>query len=232
MLFIQKECRYFTSYDTQEFRIYKSWVNTDDQCQCYSSPLPFHTLILKLSERPRGPFTRWCHPVKLTHLPLELHICVRELDSTDSTNSLLPIWCQAITWTSAGVLSIGSWEQMLVKFESENSIIFIQEIAFEIVFCQNGDHLVKGEMGWIVLAICGKTYWGRSRDINMCLSLSFKAYSNKKMRCISFTYFSGNHKSTDITSSVLSIKSWDHTEWAQCRWVWKKNIHKEGKLPW
>ena len=36
-----------------------------------------------------------------------------------------------------------SWEQISVKLES---IIFIEENAFENVVCQNGVHLVQGEM--------------------------------------------------------------------------------------
>ena len=37
------------------------------------------------------------------------------------------------------------WEQISMKFES-NSMIFIQENAFEIVVCHNSVHFVQGEM--------------------------------------------------------------------------------------
>ena len=37
-----------------------------------------------------------------------------------------------------------SWEQILVKFESE-FCNFIQENIFEIVICQYGGHFVQGE---------------------------------------------------------------------------------------
>ena len=40
---------------------------------------------------------------------------------------------------------LDSWEQILVKFDYKSFyIIFIQENAFEIVFCQNGGHFVQG----------------------------------------------------------------------------------------
>ena len=41
--------------------------------------------------------------VILTHLPLVLHICV----IIDSVTGLSLVWRQAITWTNAGLLSIG-----------------------------------------------------------------------------------------------------------------------------
>ena len=40
---------------------------------------------------------------------------------------------------------LDSWEQISVKFE-RNSIILIQENAFENVVCQCGGHFVQGEM--------------------------------------------------------------------------------------
>ena len=52
----------------------------------------------------------------------------------DFVNGLSPVWRQAITWTSADLLLIGLWKQILVKF-NQNSIIFIQENAFENAIC-------------------------------------------------------------------------------------------------
>ena len=43
----------------------------------------------------------------LTHWSRVTHIFVSKLTSIGSDNSLSPVWCQAITWTNAGVLSIG-----------------------------------------------------------------------------------------------------------------------------
>ena len=40
-----------------------------------------------------------------------------------------------------------SWEQQSVN-SNQNSIIFIQENAFENVVCQNGTHYVQGELSW------------------------------------------------------------------------------------
>ena len=59
-----------------------------------------------------------------------------------SGNGLSPIRRQAITWTNAGLLSIG----LLGTNFNRNSIIFIQENAFENVVGQNGGHFVQGEM--------------------------------------------------------------------------------------
>ena len=51
---------------------------------------------------------RACHVLlRLTHLPLVPHICVRELGSISSDNGLSPVQRQAITWTNADLLSIG-----------------------------------------------------------------------------------------------------------------------------
>ena len=52
-----------------------------------------------------------------------------------SGNGLSPLWCQAITWTNAGLLSIGllSPGNMFHWNLNQNFIIFIEENAFENV---------------------------------------------------------------------------------------------------
>ena len=66
--------------------------------------------------------------------------------SIGSGNGLSPFRRQAITWTSAGLLSIGHMATNFSEILSNrNSIIFIQENAFEIVVCQNGGHFVLEE---------------------------------------------------------------------------------------
>ena len=62
-----------------------------------------------------------------------------------SDNGLSPVRRQAITWTNAGLLSIGP----LGTNFSENLInihTFIQENAIENVVCQIGGHFVQGEI--------------------------------------------------------------------------------------
>ena len=50
-----------------------------------------------------------CCPFKhLTHWGLVTHICVSELTIIGSDNGLSPGWRQAIIWTNAGILLIGS----------------------------------------------------------------------------------------------------------------------------
>ena len=63
--------------------------------------------------------------------------------SIGSDNGLSPVRRQAITWTNAGLLSIGLQEQITVNL-NRNSIISIQENVFESVVGQNGGHFVQG----------------------------------------------------------------------------------------
>ena len=66
--------------------------------------------------------------------------------SIGSGNGLSPVRRQAITWTRAGLLSIGLNGNEFQWNSNRNSVIFIQENAFEIVICQNDGHFVQGEM--------------------------------------------------------------------------------------
>ena len=61
-----------------------------------------------------------------------------------SGHGLLPVRHQTITWTSAGLLSIGLLETNFSDL-NENPIIFIQENAFENIW-QIGSHFVQWEM--------------------------------------------------------------------------------------
>ena len=45
---------------------------------------------------------------ELTHWGWATHICDSKLSTIGSDNGLLPGWCQAIIWTNAGILSIGT----------------------------------------------------------------------------------------------------------------------------
>ena len=74
-----------------------------------------------------------CHAVYWFNSSLPApHICVGARVSIDSINGLLPVWRQAITWTIAGLSSTGFLGGL-----NWNSIIFIQENAFENVVCQS-----------------------------------------------------------------------------------------------
>ena len=74
--------------------------------------------------------TRW----GLTHWGRATHICVSNITIIDSDNGLLLDRRQAIIWTTAELLIIGTLGTNL----SENSIqiIFIQEKAFKSVVCK------------------------------------------------------------------------------------------------
>ena len=61
-------------------------------------------------------------------------------------NGLSPVPFQAITWTNAGLLSIGLLGTNISEIKNQNFIGFIQENAIEIVIWQNGDHFVQGEI--------------------------------------------------------------------------------------
>ena len=45
----------------------------------------------------------------LTHWGRVTHICIGKLTIIGSENGLSPSWRQAIVWTNAGLLSIGTW---------------------------------------------------------------------------------------------------------------------------
>ena len=80
-------------------------------CKC-STCVTADVLIMKVKRWHGGCLITWC----LTHLLLVPHICVSELGSG---NGLAPNRRQAITWTNAGLFSIGSWEQFSVKLQLE-----------------------------------------------------------------------------------------------------------------
>ena len=65
----------------------------------------------------------------LTHWGRVTHICVSKLTIIGSDNGLLPGWRQAIISTNARILLIGPLGTKL----NQNSYIFAQENAFEIV---------------------------------------------------------------------------------------------------
>ena len=67
-----------------------------------------------------------------------------------SNNALLPDRCRAITWTNAGLLSIG----LLRTNFSEIWIIFNHENIFESVVCQIGGHFVQGRVIKKLMSVC------------------------------------------------------------------------------
>ena len=62
---------------------------------------------------------------------------------TGSGNGLSPVRRQAITWTNTGLLSIGPMRTNFSEIWNLNSIIFIQENAFEewLQFCSGSDEI-------------------------------------------------------------------------------------------
>ena len=66
--------------------------------------------------------------------------------SIGSANGLLPIQRQAITWTSANLLSIGLPGTILSEIWMKTLSFPFKKNAFIIVVCQNDSHFVQGEM--------------------------------------------------------------------------------------
>ena len=69
----------------------------------------------------------------LTHWGRVTHICVSKLIIIGSDNGLSPDRRQAIIWTNAGILFIGTLRTNFSVILIEISNIFIQEKAFESV---------------------------------------------------------------------------------------------------
>ena len=70
----------------------------------------------------------------LTHWGRVTHICVSKLTIIILDNGLSPGRRQSIIWTNAGILLIRPLEKKNVQWNlNQNSYIFIQENAFEIV---------------------------------------------------------------------------------------------------
>ena len=68
----------------------------------------------------------------LTHLPLAPHLSSVNWVSIGSVNGLSPVWCQAITRTSAGLLSIGYLATNFNEIQIE-----IQNLPFvKMYFCE------------------------------------------------------------------------------------------------
>ena len=74
---------------------------------------------------------RWCS--LLTHWGRVTPICVSKLTVIGSDNCLSPGRRQAIIWTNAGILLIGSLGTNFNDFFNRNSYIFTQENQFENV---------------------------------------------------------------------------------------------------
>ena len=64
------------------------------------------------------------------------HICVGNLTIIGSDNGLSPGRRQAIIWTNAGILLIGSSGTDFSEIFNQNFSIFLQEHAFESVVCE------------------------------------------------------------------------------------------------
>ena len=69
----------------------------------------------------------------LTHWGRVTHVCVGNLTIIGSDNGLLPGRRQAIIWTTAWTLLIKSLVTSFSEIFNQNSVIFIQENAFENV---------------------------------------------------------------------------------------------------
>ena len=74
--------------------------------------------------------------------------CVHNLTIIGSDNGLAPSWCQAIIWTNAGILSIGSlgtsFSEILIKMQNFSFTKMHLKILSEKwrPFCPGGDELI------------------------------------------------------------------------------------------
>ena len=71
--------------------------------------------------------------MQLTHWGRMTHIWVSKITIIGSDNGLSPCQHQAIIWTNAGILLIGSLRTIFSENFNRNSNIFIKENAFENV---------------------------------------------------------------------------------------------------
>ena len=67
--------------------------------------------------------------------------------SVGSDNGLSPVRHQAITWSNAGLLSIGPLGTNFSENRIEIQNFFIRENTFENVVCKIGGHFVRGGGG-------------------------------------------------------------------------------------
>ena len=86
------------------------------------------------------------HLETLSYFPLIMHICVSESGQYLFRKWLVTCRHQAITWTSAGLSSIGLLETNLIWIK----IIFIQEKALENVVCHNDGNFVLRELSQLI----------------------------------------------------------------------------------
>ena len=73
----------------------------------------------------------WIAPTYLNHCGQVILRCICKLTIIGSDNGLSPSGCQAIIWTNAGILLIGSFGTNFREILNKNLYIFIQEKAFE-----------------------------------------------------------------------------------------------------
>ena len=71
--------------------------------------------------------------IRLTHWGRVPHICIGKTTIIGSGNGLLTGQRQAIIWTNAGILLIGTLGTNFSEISNQMSFIFIQENAYENV---------------------------------------------------------------------------------------------------
>ena len=120
----------------------------------------------------------------LTHWGWVTHFCVSKLTIIDSDNGLSPERRQAIIWTNAGILSIGTLETNLSEILSE-----IHTFSFKKM------HL--------------KTSSGKRRP--SCLGLNVLIIMG--LQCIPVTYLSLHQYQAVLVGISASIWMWQKTGW-------------------
>ena len=102
-------CRIFGTKPLHELTLACYWWDPTEQMSVKSESkyIDLHTikLIWKCRLHNRGHFVS--ASVHSSHLPLVPHLCVSDWVIIGKINGLSPVRCHAITWTNAGLLSIG-----------------------------------------------------------------------------------------------------------------------------
>ena len=149
-------------------------------------------LLLIKQSRCRWFERRWhSYDVPITHSVRATHICVSKLTIIVSGNGLASGWRQAITWTNAGILSIGPLETNFSEiFFNRNFHIFIQENAFENVVKKLADilSLPQCDNAWFSempgrrpqYGICSQLCHGGGHTVRCCHYLNQLKWSYKK----------------------------------------------------
>ena len=123
----------------------------------------------------------------LTHWGRVTHICINKTTIIGSDNGLSPGRCQAIIWTNAGILLIGTLGTNNSEISNQMSFLFIREIAYENVIWKMAAILFRPQCvkAWVLSYKEDRVRWAITGEAQLqicchlnhlsCLNCSFKA---------------------------------------------------------